>query len=77
MVSSSRELREEEEAAGEFGSPTSVADASSCKRALADGEATAVHIPATDVDGVRWRWPAMASREAVVRGERGGRMARR
>jgi hypothetical protein len=57
------ELREQEEAAGELGSPASVAGASSCKRALADEEATVVQICGTDVDGVWWRRPATASRE--------------
>jgi hypothetical protein len=46
------ELGNEEEATGEVGSPVSVAGASSCKRALADEEATSVQIPGTDVDGV-------------------------
>jgi hypothetical protein len=48
------ELHEEEEAAGDLGSPTSVAGNSSCKQALADEEATTVRILGMDIDG-EWR----------------------
>jgi hypothetical protein len=50
------ELHEEEVTAGELGSPTSVAGASSCKRALDDEDTMVVLFSGAVIDeGLGWR----------------------
>jgi hypothetical protein len=51
------ELCEEEDAAVELSSSTSVVGASSCKRALDDAGMTMVQTLGPNGDGVRWGWP--------------------
>jgi hypothetical protein len=54
------ELHEEEHTTVELGSPASVADASSCKRALYDTGRMAVQTLGPNNDDVLWGWPALA-----------------
>jgi hypothetical protein len=56
------EHHEEEEVACDLGSPALVAGALSCKRGLADEEATTVRILGTDVNRERWLMVAPMSR---------------
>jgi hypothetical protein len=62
------ELHEEEEAAGELGSPASMADVSSCKWALADKEMTAVLIPSINSGGGGQGWRSPANRDSSSKG---------